>query len=661
MSCSRSSDRRTTGRLGRAVAAAAAALFLSIVAAEGARAHGGGFREVPIGPGGGPQPASPELPAPVTVNPGSGSGRERASFDPGTWFTWWMLNGAAYLPERFGEAAERTEVAGLFGVGLGRDGLRGLEERRMDEERARVLEPVLSGILDPAREESDVLVGTALIALGRSAGDPSAVAVLLRHAQDPRASQEIRESATLALGLLRRGDPNRRLPAADLARLRRHLLVLLDDEDAPQRVRAFAALSLGLLGDQPFLDEPFERHGLALTRGLWRRLFRRHASQDVPVALLTAIGMQPREGVAGGVTEGLRAIALGRPVAGRRFDPIERSHAVTALARLGAPGWWRVCLSVLPGTREHGALRAGALIALGAAAPELPAAEREAVAEAVRRSLRHEGQFVVEGQALIALSRLLRAEIDRPGSWSEEGVEGLGAFLRDQAASGSTLVRPFGAFALALLCHRLEPSTRTAAVLLKDCRCTLHETFVRGRGPDDLVAAYALACGLAGAEAASEPLCEALIDTGRSPFLRAQCAVSLGLLGRGTPGVRAALEKAQIERRSSAVYLEASRALSVLGVPGTTPRMLDRMRTTTARSSLAAMAAALGRTQDLDAGPALAEIALDGEASLDQRALAIVALGLLFDPERRPSRTRLTTFANYPARTPALQQAYNIF
>ncbi len=38
----------------------------------------------------------------------------------------------------------------------------------------------------------------------------------------------------------------------------------------------------------------------------------------------------------------------------------------------------------------------------------------------------------------------------------------------------------------------------------------------------------------------------------------------------------------------------------------------------------------------------------------------IVALGLIFDPEARPSRVRLTTHANYPARTPSLTQIFNI-
>ena len=39
---------------------------------------------------------------------------------------------------------------------------------------------------------------------------------------------------------------------------------------------------------------------------------------------------------------------------------------------------------------------------------------------------------------------------------------------------------------------------------------------------------------------------------------------------------------------------------------------------------------------------------------------AVVALGLLADPEPRPSLLRLTFQANYPARTDALHEAYSI-
>ena len=50
----------------------------------------------------------------------------------------------------------------------------------------------------------------------------------------------------------------------------------------------------------------------------------------------------------------------------------------------------------------------------------------------------------------------------------------------------------------------------------------------------------------------------------------------------------------------------------------------------------------------------------DQRAGLYVRVSCVMALGLLFDREPRPSRALLTTNANYPALTWALAQAYNI-
>ena len=63
---------------------------------------------------------------------------------------------------------------------------------------------------------------------------------------------------------------------------------------------------------------------------------------------------------------------------------------------------------------------------------------------------------------------------------------------------------------------------------------------------------------------------------------------------------------------------------------------------------------------DLRAIPALLELGRDPKATEMSQALAIVALGMITDPEPRPSRVLMTTHANFPAATSALAQIYNI-
>ena len=63
--------------------------------------------------------------------------------------------------------------------------------------------------------------------------------------------------------------------------------------------------------------------------------------------------------------------------------------------------------------------------------------------------------------------------------------------------------------------------------------------------------------------------------------------------------------------------------------------------------------------QDQDSKSYVA-LAGDPVEGLNVRIMAVVALGLIHDPEPRPSRTLVTSHANYPSRTPALTQLYNI-
>ena len=84
------------------------------------------------------------------------------------------------------------------------------------------------------------------------------------------------------------------------------------------------------------------------------------------------------------------------------------------------------------------------------------------------------------------------------------------------------------------------------------------------------------------------------------------------------------------------------------------------MRSLSSVALLASTARALGRLGDLTAVPPLCALAADGDARPLARAMAVVALGRLLDPEPRPSMLRITFGACYPARTPDLQEVFSI-
>ena len=634
--------------------AIAAVLAAEVGLATTADAHGGNFR---AGDAKGADPDAPVLPGDIRPT----ATTARSTWRAGTWHTWWRLNAGALLPDKrtVRRRAVTTVRSSFFQMGASTPADTTPWDRAVRAGAVRLVVPFLLDIVDPARESDDRLVAAALLALGRSSRDASLIPLLQRYAAREDGSVEVRESAVLAMGLLRRSERADQLMAASLTELRRFLLRVFDDKDVPTRVRAFAIYSLALLSDQPYAETPLERDGRHVTRALWRRLSRKYASGDLPVALLTALGMQPAKGVPSGVLEGLRAIASGQLFARRKWDGLKRSHALTAYVRLGGPGWLPTLLRTLRGTHDHVAVRSAAAIALQRSAGALDADERMRAARALRRALPKEAHWLARGLGQMALGRLVREDL----AAGESGLTAtlrIDEYLRHESLRGRTMTRPFAALALGLSVHDLDPGTKPCAVCIRENRKTLLEGLKHGRGSDETLGAYAVGLGLAGAENAHALLLSIVRDRHRGASLRGHCAVALAQIGHDTPDLRAALDRASQERVAPQVHTGAVRALSLLARPETTKQLLEQLEKTRSRYAVAVIAGALGRFGDPAAAEALVKRARDPLEALQIRVMSIVALGLIFDPEPRPSRVLMTTYANYPSRTPALTQIFNI-
>jgi hypothetical protein len=137
-------------------------------------------------------------------------------------------------------------------VGRAGEEAAGGKDLRRDVAADREILPFLREVLGDANRPRDDVVASALIAYARSTRDRPAIPYLLRSLDDRGEGRIVRESAVLSVGHLHRARESARLAASDLDLLRRRLLEVFDDEREPERVRGFAALSLGLLGDQPF-------------------------------------------------------------------------------------------------------------------------------------------------------------------------------------------------------------------------------------------------------------------------------------------------------------------------------------------------------------------------------------------------------------------------
>ncbi len=682
------SRRRHPRALLRPALAVLLALGLLVAVPTEAFAHGGNIQPPPEDPEPPPLPPPPNIPSlpqqphivgppttpkhpgpptgstspttPGARRPGVGTGR-RGAKGPATaawetrWQTWWRLHRWAFLPELHTTA--RVKGAAITGEEEDTDPRAAwlAEQQRVAKTR---ITPFLMRMLARKGRLHGELRSSAVIALAKVATEPAAAEVIFRHAEGAEYTSLTRESAALAIGLLRRDDKARRFTPEQLDAWRTRLFALIDDERAPTRTRAFAAFSIGLLADQPYAT-PFTRHGRMVVRDIWKRLETRHASDDIPVALLTALGLQPDGGVPEGIRDSLKNLVLGRRCHGRKFEDRARAHALTALVRLGGAREKGLLLRLLPLRSTPREVRQAAWLALADHADRLDSSTREEALAALLASESRARSPLARGLLHIALARLFAADLQAGEvRWLAKGA--LTSRLLRAPEAGNVTDRAWGALGLGLVCHELAPDLRAVAEFLNKARSTLARPLESGKGSDEVQAAFAVAAGIGQARQVSPALARILGDRRRMPELRGHAAVSLALFGASRPQILKSLRVALWDRRDPDLGSHAALALSILGQAGEGPRLIREFERAKTERDMAQLALSLGQFGDLAAVEALMKVAEDeGRMSLG-RAFAITAIGLLADPAPKPSLSLLSDGVCHTALTSSLHEALTI-
>jgi HEAT repeat protein len=309
-------------------------------------------------------------------------------------------------------------------------------------------------------------------------------------------------------------------------------------------------------------------------------------------------------------------------------------------------------------------VKRAAYTALGYVAPRLDAETRLETARAILDALARDRDGLSRGLGQIALAQLVRADLRDPEGSPVVASTRATQVLLSEARSGPTPSRGFSALALGLAAAEAKKdtgaATRTSAVFRTEAEAVLLRELARRAVADDLRGAFAVAVGLAGIEAAREPLLSLLGDQGASTELRGHAAVALAQVAPPEPDVLKALHLALAEIRLPDLRRQSALALALLGGRSAAVQLVRQMRTGRTELLLAQIVVALGRLGELSTVSALQAVAKDASRSELARSLAVVALGLLTDPEPRPSLLRLTQDAFYPARTSALGEAFSI-
>ncbi len=571
---------------------------------------------------------------------------------------WWEANADGLRAGRR-RRLDRTETDPLANVG---EGGRGSDARRpVQRAVADVILPTLRAVIERPLEENADVVGSALLALAKVTDDPADIGRIrtaLRRRETPTLE---RECAALALGCLRRSDPAHGFDGRELDLVRQDLLAALDDDSMGLRGRSDAALALGLLGDQATRPgDAFAKDGRMVVRGLWARLTEEHPSDELAVAMLVGLSLQPRAGVPDGVLLGLRGLVATGSLAGQRRSARVGAHAALALARLSDGEATGVFLGILKGRTHPIEVRRSAVVALGLLAPGLDAARRNRAVDALL-GLARKGDPDTSGIAWVTIGRLLAADL-ADGSGELLARTGLVDDLADASARGAHDVRPFAALALALAAEGRDRSLDVPAFGALRTRAleALHAGAGDERMDPSIRGAFLIGLGIARDRASARLLSVLARGVDVAPLLRAHASAGLGLLGEARVDVLASLRAALGDRSDEGANREAARALGFLGDARSVPDLLDQIRRGGSDLVLARAALALGAIRDPSAARSLAEIVEDHRASNETRAVAVAALGLLGDLEDVRSLARLSIDSNYLAWTASLAEAVSI-
>ncbi len=634
------------------------ALVLLGAASREGRAHGGNFtlppiwNPNPVGPPPGRRPGTTPGPAPA-ISPGAITNPAlTASEDPeASWGMWWLLNRHRFLARPLPQPMDGTTTPSE-----GAAPSRPAYELARERARGRIA-PFLHHLLASPMENEDVRA-SSLLALAKVSNDDKAVETIRAVLEDPAAPPMARSSAALALGLLRRTDPTLRRDGAALDAVREALLQAFDDTSAPTELRTFAALGLGLLADQPY-GSLIAKDGKLIAQALWKRLGRGGLDEDLRVALFTALGLQPAEGVHPHVRHYLEQIVIGRAVYKRVWSERDRSHALTTQIRLGGTEGLHTLLRVLSHGQELPAIRRAAYLGVGQLAERLGSRHRLQTTKAVLACLRHSQDDFTRGLGLVAVGHLAGADI-RAGGTGVVRQTKAGDLLLGDAKDPRATVRGFAILGLGLAARSGDASTRPVRGFLDPARRFLLKNLEDERPRYPGKGSFIAAIGLAQAEEGRATLIRWMKDADVHGFNRATAALSLGALGGTESATRRALARATglpVDGLAPA----AARSLASLGGSLPETRLLSALEAATSQRRVAGTLLALGRLQDPEAAPALIAWARDETKAASGRAHAVVALGLLGDPEPRPSLSRITRDGNYPARTKALAEAWSLY
>ena len=539
-----------------------------------ATAHGGRFRP----PGGGVAPGLPSQP----------TGPEQSGGSFHSWLTWWGYNQFKYLNYKTRQIARRGAVTGKKGVDP-------------NAWRANIRKNLTPTMMTALNDRDEEVRTAAAVALGKwRVKDAIERLKKLRLADNV---QQVREAALLGLVLMRE-------PA-----LHDYFKAIAKNMSARLRVRGFALLGLGLIGDQQSRDFLFSLLDSRNTRArsvLPKTLKKRRELLCAAVAGLTyeadsALG------------DALLKIAMDK-----RLPEEVRAYALAGLGKVRAKKQLPQLVKILKRDRsEH--MRRSAAIALGVLATKAD----EDVLAALTRAVKHDKDRIVGHYSVISLGQL-------------GGPQAFKALAQNYKRANKE-ARGFYVLAFGLC------KEQGGAVILK-------KVLDRSSDAKDRAAA-GLALGLF-EDKQHIPALRKAFDQAKDWMLMQTTMLSLGILDDKSSAD--AIKNVLLTKKQVGVRTSAALSYALLRQWSAIPLFTQMLRTTKSIVTLGAIAQVTGFLSSEKAATPLIDLFKDKHLQRQARAFALVAIGALGDPEPLPILVRMAFDLNYMIRSDPVDEAVTI-
>lgn len=567
-----------------------------------------------------------------------GSGRRGATTSAGQtedakgfeiWEFWWENNKDRFLNLK-DRLVKTTNVSGSPGLltGRGRQ-LASSATRRPDQILINnEVIPALRGLLATS-DDKDIL-DSAVLALGRTTNETMAddiveVAVPLLSNKD----LSVQSSTALALGVL--GSPT----------AVQNLQEILQDSSAGRRitgggnihwlVRAFAGLSLGLIGENSGIDSLMsvvERLG--------------DSEKDIKICSIVGLGMLDSSHPRAHDVQ----VFLQNQLQNRRLDPLIKSFIPTSLGKLGMTESIDTLLDTFVDRDTDNIVIQSAAIGLG----QLASIENSNVVEALLKYVSEGKDAQTRHFSIISLGQIGARDEDFE-THKEIHDDIYDRLAREIQGKGKQKSHRSWAGLSAAIYSKAHPEIQPKVI---DRLVAAYED----ESDPSFKSAFAVSLGLLNATSAADMIFTDFNRKKEQDF-RGYAGVALGFL-QHDEAADVLRGLCQNKATTPNLRLQAATGLGLMSDTQAVSTLIETLESAKTLGVSSAVAKALGLIGDRDSITPLKNIALKDGTNPVTRAFACVALGLVGEKTNLPWNAIISAHNNYRAKTPSIEEVLDI-